>query len=105
MTTSTSTSLHTPNPTTPPNPAEIPQPVNGINIFWIIFILALTSAWHPFGAAPDFPPKIRRYIPIFPLTSLLDTLLLYGEFTSPLFSQNTNERTSLRSAARAVSIR
>ncbi len=76
------------------------QPVSGINVFWIIFVLGITSAWHPLGSSVGFPHKIRRYIRIFPLTALFDTVLLYGELVACML----DKKRSLRASARSVSI-
>jgi len=63
------------------------QLVSGINIFWIVFVLGIASAWHPLGSSIGFPNKTRRYIRIFPLMAIFDTLLLYGEFTIGVFEK------------------
>lgn len=80
------------------------QPVSGINIFWIIFVLAITSAWHPLGSSVGFPSKIRRYIRLFPLTALLDTFLLYAEFIIA-FLDGRDQHRPLRHAARGTALR
>ena len=80
------------------------QPVSGINIFWIIFVLAITSAWHPLGSSAGFPSKIRRYIRLFPLTALLDTFLLYAEFIIT-FLDGRDQHRPLRHAARGTALR
>lgn len=77
------------------------QPVSGINVFWIIFLLGITSAWHPLGSSIGFPHNTRRYIRIFPLTALFDTVLLYAELVSCM----RDTKRSLRVSARSVSTR
>jgi len=84
-----------------PPPEENPQPVSGINVFWIIFILGITSAWHPLGSSVGFPTKTRRYVRIFPLMSLFDTLLFYSELVSCVLYK----KIPLRGDARSVSTR
>lgn len=81
--------------------ADAAQPVSGINVFWIIFVLGITSACHPLGSSIGFPHTIRRYIRIFPLTALFDTVLLYSELVSCML----DTKRPLRVSARSVSIR
>src|SRR5438105_639187 len=77
------------------------QPVAGINVFWVIFVLGITSAWHPLGASVGYPSSIRRYVRILPLMALFDALLLYGELISLLIKK----RSPLRVSARIVAIK
>lgn len=81
--------------------ADGSQPVAGINVFWIIFILGITSAWHPLGASVGFPSSIRRYVRILPLMPLFDALLLYSE----LISSVIEKKSSLRASARIIAIK
>lgn len=83
--------------------ADDTQPVSGINIFWIVLVLGITSAWHPLGSSVGFPSKLRRYTRIFPLTALFDTVLLYGELVACMLE--IDNKRSLRGSARSVSIR
>ncbi|KAM7189689.1 hypothetical protein V8F33_009937 [Rhypophila sp. PSN 637] len=67
-----------------------PDPVIGSNIFWVILVLCITSACHPLGFSIGFPDEIRRYVRIFPLTAMLDTIVLYTEFVIQLFDKPQN---------------
>ncbi|KAK1758984.1 hypothetical protein QBC47DRAFT_370841 [Echria macrotheca] len=77
------------------------QPVSGINVFWIVFVLGTTAAWHPLGKSVGFPNDIRRYVRVLPLTALFDTCILYGE----LISAMREKRASRRETTRAVVFR
>ncbi|KAK4209269.1 hypothetical protein QBC37DRAFT_378252 [Rhypophila decipiens] len=69
--------------------------------FWVILVLGITSAWHPPGSSIGFPDEIRRYVRIFPLTALFDTVILWAEFVIHIFdakygSSSTNPDDSER---------
>ncbi|KAM7215679.1 hypothetical protein V8F06_008970 [Rhypophila decipiens] len=71
------------------------------NVFWFILVLSITSAWYALGSSIGFPDEIRRYVRIFPLTALFETILLYAEFVIQLFGKPQN---TVRDAARTVAI-
>ncbi|KAK0740076.1 hypothetical protein B0T18DRAFT_490845 [Schizothecium vesticola] len=63
----------------PPSAAHVPQPVSGTNVFWILFVLAITVSSHPLGSCIGFPNDTRRYLRILPFTALFDATLLFIE--------------------------
>ncbi|KAH7124528.1 hypothetical protein EDB81DRAFT_765346 [Dactylonectria macrodidyma] len=56
-----------------------PEPVNGINVFWILFTLCVACSIHPVGSSIGFATEHRRYVRILPLSAFIDTFYLFAE--------------------------
>ncbi|KAL2134160.1 hypothetical protein VTI74DRAFT_859 [Chaetomium olivicolor] len=61
------------------DPQAPPKPIDGMNVFWVLFSLISATALHPLSAAPGFSPDVSRFIRTLPLCSLLDVLRLYSD--------------------------
>ncbi|KAM7211035.1 hypothetical protein V8F06_013583 [Rhypophila decipiens] len=51
--------------------------VDGMNIFWVLFILISATVLHPLGRAPGFYSQFTRYVRILPLSGALDAIHMY----------------------------
>ncbi|KAK3316854.1 hypothetical protein B0H66DRAFT_562298 [Apodospora peruviana] len=72
--------------------------IDGMNIFWVLFVLTCASAIHPLGSAPGYPPPFARNLRTLPLCSLFDAALLYHD----LFLLSFQNGIPLRGAARRL---
>ncbi|KAM7187600.1 hypothetical protein V8F33_011156 [Rhypophila sp. PSN 637] len=72
--------------------------VDGMNIFWVLFILISATVLHPLGRAPGFSSRFTRYVRILPLSSILDAIQIY---VSCIQTWRTRDL-PFRKAARAI---
>ncbi|KAK4206932.1 hypothetical protein QBC37DRAFT_406672 [Rhypophila decipiens] len=71
--------------------------VDGMNIFWVLFILISVTVLHPLGRAPGFS-RFTRYERMLPLSSALDAVDLYVACIQAWRTQGL----PFRKAARAI---